>query len=814
MHLGRYQGNDIFAVFFRSFRTDHAHNREADSWREKKSQIYSTELRESSKLRLSKHYFDHFERGEKMKTHFKLTKLVSLFLTIMMVVTMAVPAVFVQADTVYGTEDLTYTLTIEFPFAFPQTAQPQNGMGMDSPMYDGMPSPLAVTQAPVYRAYQLFEYKVIDTGAEKQGAVIGWGSDFKDPTDGDPTYGARAKELVRILSSETALKEALGEDYPLPADLAFLDSGASVDNAWEKIVEHLIDHHEADKGTVEENNAWMEAFAKCVDYVVAKDYDGDPASYAGGTAVTINNDDPPTGTANLHPGYYLVTNTVSFGPGVTVDPDVSSLILDSVIVDMTGGDVNIKFKVDEPTVEKKITTKGTPLSADGAGIGDYVQFTLTGTISSYYDTFDKYYYAFVDTLSPGLTFATDHQLKVTVYLDGDPNNHDDGNAVEIGEASGTTDSTYDGYILEGPSSVSAPGTSYGEGSHRFTLKFNDLKKLTKSGGSVAITEKSVIVVTYWAYVNQDAQILTGSNPNEVYLQYSNNPNGDGYGESEPDDAVVYTTGVALTKFDGSDKGSGRAVLADAGFVLMRKNPDPDPSKLGTNQVAVFKGTTPRTGGKIVAWIDVPDDLLNDDAKLKTLNAENYPDAESQITAALTAAGENTDSFSLDNYYVECETGTDGILNFNGLGTYTETTSGPTSNQIITGSVTYTLRETTVPVYVGDVAHQDSYVKMEDINFTITSTVNEKGTGEDWSTGSFTASLPGAARDDVELNGNTSVSFPAGGAGGTFALYAVNYLESDLPETGGTGTTMFYVAGGAMLILAAGAMALVLRKKKN
>ncbi|MDD6059697.1 MAG: isopeptide-forming domain-containing fimbrial protein [Ruminococcus sp.] len=184
-------------------------------------------------------------------------------------------------------------------------------------------------------------------------------------------------------------------------------------------------------------------------------------------------------------GYYLVveTKTGSSSP----DDTYSLAMLD------TAGDNNVTITTKEstPTLVKKIkditdkdgNVTGWQDSAD-YDIGDNIPFQLTGTVSSKYDDYEEYYYAFHDTLSPGLTFNDD----VKVY---------------VGEAEITSGYTV---VTEGITD----GCS-------FHVVFDDLKKIS------SVTSASSIVVEYSAKLNNNAVIGKAGNPNVADLEYNVNP---------------------------------------------------------------------------------------------------------------------------------------------------------------------------------------------------------------------------------------------------------------------------------------------------
>ena len=77
-------------------------------------------------------------------------------------------------------------------------------------------------------------------------------------------------------------------------------------------------------------------------------------------------------------------------------------------------------------------------------------------------------------------------------------------------------------------------------------------------------DETKISVIYKATVNTDAIIGKPGNPNEVYLEYSNNPNGEELGRTAKKKAVVFTYKLDGNKIDGKET---ETKLKDAEFVL-------------------------------------------------------------------------------------------------------------------------------------------------------------------------------------------------------------------------------------------------------
>ncbi len=94
-----------------------------------------------------------------------------------------------------------------------------------------------------------------------------------------------------------------------------------------------------------------------------------------------------------------------------------------------------------------------------------------------------------------------------------------------------------------------------------------------------VDKDTVFVVYYEAELNEGAVIGSLGNPNEVYLEFSNNPYSDSTGKTEKDKVIVFTYQVTINKTDESGK-----PLQDAGFKLYKKNIAGDYELIGTEKV--------------------------------------------------------------------------------------------------------------------------------------------------------------------------------------------------------------------------------------
>ncbi len=201
-------------------------------------------------------------------------------------------------------------------------------------------------------------------------------------------------------------------------------------------------------------------------------------------------------------------------------------------------DITVTPKNDVPSVTKKVTDvndstgvkTGWQDSAD-YDIGDLVPFRLAGTLPTNYSDYTKYKYVFHDTMAAGLTFDPS---TVKVYVDT--------TLISTGYTIVTTGLT-DGCTFE--------------------VRFTDLKTIA------AVTKDSVIAVEYSARLNANAVIGSVGNPNKVSLEYSNNPNAGGEGDTgkTPDDnVIVFTYKTVINKVDQNNN-----PLSGATFLLEKYN---------------------------------------------------------------------------------------------------------------------------------------------------------------------------------------------------------------------------------------------------
>ena len=428
--------------------------------------------------------------------------------------------------------------------------------------------------------------------------------------------------------------------------------------------------------------------------------------------------------SGLATGYYLVIDTA---PGTVEGEDTA---FSSYIVEVVG-DATVKTKAEIPSSEKKVldvndsvTNPDDAAYKDSADydIGDAVPFQLTGTVAANYADYDKYYFAFHDTESNGLTFNPD-SVKVYVDYDGDGENPRE-------EITGKKDSFWT--LAENVNHGGEPAIT-----HTFDIVFNNLKDDPK------IQAGSKIIIEYTSTLNTSAVIGEPGNPNDMYLEYSNNPQDEERGQTPTHRVVVFTFDVNVDKVgpDGNP-------LPGAEFELAKYDPDNDDAD-EEGWVSIDKMTIDSETQFTFRGVDDGIYRLKESKTPDGYNTIN-PDTI-YINVQATHAGEDITNLTAKAYETwlapdkfEDEIGSDGVVNFQ--------TNGDK--------------------------------------------VLESTTGEQ-------------TKDSIE---NMTDSGKAGhiGAFGWLTTAIINNEGTTLPETGGIGTTIFYVVGSVLVL---GAVILLVTKRR-
>lgn len=433
---------------------------------------------------------------------------------------------------------------------------------------------------------------------------------------------------------------------------------------------------------------------------------------------------------NLPAGYYLVKDSLQ------AEDNQTGQVLSDYIVQVLGNVTMDPKDSDIPTVLKKVYdeefAQGDQARTYGLGyndvadwdIGDNVPFKLIASVpdAAEIEAYDTYTYTFHDTLDAGLTLLQkDDQDQTTfeIYFVNDL----------------TIDPRDEGfrYLDTDEYTPVVNGNS-------FTITLADLKTLkvtTAEGDQHPATNYNYIVIFYDAVLNENAEIGLPGNENTAYLEFSNNPNGEGTGRTEEDTVIVFTYELDGTKVDGANH---ETTLKGAQFVLL--------NGAGTEAAVVVDG-------KITEWIKFGTQADGTKLEIPT-TYEGWTALAQQHNGLILTSDEN------------------GLFNIAGL-----------------DDGTYYLREIQAPAGYN--------LLEEDVKLVITATT---ANGQDWNSGIATDALTGltiAVNDGAAQDGGLDT--------GIVNVTVENNQGATLPETGGMGTTLFYIIGG-LLVVGAGVLLVV------
>ena len=487
---------------------------------------------------------------------------------------------------------------------------------------------------------------------------------------------------------------------------------------------------------------------------------GDTAySYVEGAAkYTVNG----TGSAvktTVKNGYYLVVDAyTASGDKPTDGSDTASRYMVAVV-----GDTTMEPKVSTPSIDKKIIDTDANAAIDGenkktdtAAIGDTIEYEITGNVPNT-EGYKYYYYVVHDTLSEGLTL-NENSFEVTIgtktltkYTSGDAANDN-----------------YYVYI-----------TKNSDGTTTFELALENLKALVDTADN-GVSVGSAISIKYNATVNDKAEIGKIPNTNTAKLEYSNNPGSSTRSDAAADkpgtpgtgaatgvgpEKITKTYVTALTILKVDENGM---VLTGAEFTLTGDN---------LTKVIVETSTSFHTAteGETAEYYKLKNGTYTKTAPISSegaegYNADKYEDSTPKYVRVTTVTTSTAATADGTTKKIVGIVGSDGCLTFTGL-----------------NAGTYTLSETKTP---------SGYNTMSDITFTISATqsgsTNVEGGSINWSSNNAT----------IVLDGNN----------GVFDTTIKNLPGTVLPETGGIGTTIFYVLG-SILVLGAGVL-LVSKKRMS
>lgn len=333
------------------------------------------------------------------------------------------------------------------------------------------------TAGHTYKAYQIFKGGLFtdNTDGKKEDILsdIQWGD------------GVNSETLLTALKKD--MGEKFGEDCTTAAEVAKVLAGF-------------------------QNNATE---LNAVAVVINQNLNGTGTQSEGNGPYTIN---VPSD------GYYLVRDegTVTAADGGT-----------NFILQVTGNATVTPKNANIPTVVKKVKADNhetTFLSKDAfVEVGSQANFSITATIPSNLTSYTNYTFQIVDTMSNGLTYQKDLEIRTA----------EDKTALK---------ETQD-YTLNGNGQTIT---------------------VTLASKYVLENQGKTIEITYSATVNSDA-LTREKETNSVHIVYSNNPAApDSTAKTVVDIVHVYNFDIVIDKVNGTD---GTKKLKGAEFILYKENTD-------------------------------------------------------------------------------------------------------------------------------------------------------------------------------------------------------------------------------------------------
>lgn len=263
----------------------------------------------------------------------------------------------------------------------------------------------------------------------------------------------------------------------------------------------------------------------------------------------------------LDTGYYIVIDTEAASNG-----NYTSFTLGMLTV-VTGGNATATVKRDFPSFDKQIgdindTTdaKDTYTFNEAADhdMGDAVPFKLIASVPSNIAKYDTYKMIFHDDLQKDVFTFNSDSVKVKYYTSSsDTTGADVTESFTVNTAGLAENDKFD--------------KSHTDGTEDFTVTCNDIKGIK----GITLSGEGHFEIQYTATLTTDAKMGAEGNWNGAYLEYSNNPNVSGEGDTDntgkspTDYCVAFTYQTVIDKIDGITK----APLAGAEFTLKKKLED-------------------------------------------------------------------------------------------------------------------------------------------------------------------------------------------------------------------------------------------------
>ena len=493
---------------------------------------------------------------------------------------------------------------------------------------------------------------------------------------------------------------------------------------------------------------------------------------------------------DLATGYYVlvdVTTLEKYGENPE-KIDTKALNVVRVVNDING--IDIKWGTTEDKKEITGDTLGDATAeaprnpdadaTDNVSIGDTVNFKITAKIPANADLYNYFYFVINDTLDPGLTLDPD---SIKVYKDS------------TSETNKLAASAYQ--VKTG--TAASPKT--------FQVGLNDAKSLAGKD----------IIVTYSAVLNENATIGEVPNKNTSTVTYSNDPNHDyngnnqnpgfpaqtdvsAMGETPASITETYTTGIEIQKVDQDGnvlKGAEFKITGDSTEIVLVSS-----ETFAKAENGEYYGLN---NGTYTKEAPVAEDYMKEAAAGATAG---YVVAESDYTGTDTVTVGGT----VYRPYKSGDTGTVYIL--------VKANADKYDGKRYKKTVTYSQKDTTgtgavdAKAEVGD----DGVVRFVGLGagaYTITETKTPAGYN---TIAPITVNIGfNATPGTDEVHWDKTASDTSGASynseTGVFELTIENQAGTELPETGGIGTVIFYVLG-TLLVVGCGIVLISKRRMLN
>lgn len=343
----------------------------------------------------------------------------------------------------------------------------------------------------------------------------------------------------------------------------------------------------------------------------------------------------------LDTGYYIVIDTVAASNG-----NYTSFTLGMLTV-VTGENATAMVKRDFPSFDKQIgdindtNDAANTYTFDEAAdhdMGDAVPFKLIASVPSNIAKYDTYKMIFHDDLQADVFTFNQDSVKVTYYASSS-----DTTGTDVTKAFTTALST-----AEDKSKFE----NHTDGTEDFTVTCNNIKGID----GITPTSEGHFEVQYTATLTDKAKMGAEGNWNGAYLEYSNNPNVSGEGDTDntgkspTDYCVAFTYQTVIDKIDGITK----APLTGAEFTLEKKLKD------GTTKtvqvVTALEGTRFMFNGLddgtyVLTESKVPDKYNGIEPITFTISATEDQTDGSEALTSLSADGGASATFTSGKVYL-------------------------------------------------------------------------------------------------------------------------------------------------------------------